>query len=304
MLAIGVFAGGFSGASISYPALNLQEGISHLGFLWPMMFITIACGAISGFHALVAGGTTSKQVSRQSYTRKIGYGAMLLESVLALLVLLALAGALQYSDYMRIVWPDPAVGKANPILAFSLAVGYMMSNTFGMPVYIGTIFGILMVEGFVITSLDAAVRFVRYLLEELWQVVWPTAPAFVRNPWFNSAIAVAGMWALAVGNSFSALWPIFGSANQLLAALTLITITVWLTLRGMRSWFTIVPAVFMTATTIGSLVILLVTQYLPKRNFTLIAADIILLTLSGALAFIAVGKAAELIRERRGAVAG
>ncbi|MFN3821731.1 MAG: carbon starvation CstA family protein, partial [bacterium] len=78
-----------------------------MGFLWPMLFITIACGAISGFHALVSGGTTSKQVAKQSQMRKIGYGAMLLESVLATLVLLAIAGGLSFSDYKHLVWPEP-----------------------------------------------------------------------------------------------------------------------------------------------------------------------------------------------------
>jgi len=298
LLVVGIFSGGFQGAIVEYPSFNLQEGARNLGFLWPMMFITIACGAISGFHALVAGGTTSKQVTKQRYTRKIGYGAMLLESILALLVLLALGGSLKYTDYMSIVWPDPALGKANPILAFSLSVGYMLNKVINAPVYVGTVFGILMVEGFVITSLDAAVRFVRYLLEELWQVIWPTAPAIVKNPWFNSGIAVVGMWALAAGNSFSTLWPIFGSANQLLAALTLITITIWLTLHGLKSWFTAIPAVFMTATTVGSLIILLVTKYIPQGNVTLIIADLVLLLLSVALAFLAIRKTAELLRNR------
>ncbi len=299
ILIIGVVSGGIQGETVTYPALNLQEGVSHLGFLWPMMFITIACGAISGFHALVAGGTTSKQVTRQRYTREIGYGAMLLESVLALLVLIALAGSLKYVDYMSIVWPDPAIGKANPILAFSLSVGYMLNNVFHAPVYLGTIFGILMVEGFVITSLDAAVRFIRYLLEELWTVIWPGAPKIMQNPWFNSGIAIIGMWALAVGNSFSTLWPIFGSANQLLAALTLITITIWLAVHGKKNWFTLIPAIFMTATTIASLIFLLMTNYIPKGNVTLIVADLVLLSLSVALAVLALGKAAEILRNRR-----
>lgn len=299
LLVAGIFIGGFQGATVAYPSMNIEAGVKNLGFIWPMMFITIACGAISGFHALVSGGTTSKQVSKQSYTRKIGYGAMLLESILALLVLLALGSSLKYSDYMSIVWPDPSVGKANPILAFSLSVGYMLHNAFHAPVYIGTIFGILMVEGFVITSLDAAVRFVRYLLEELWQAVWPSAPAIFRNPWFNSGIAVLGMWGLAAGNSFAALWPIFGSANQLMAALTLITLTIWLTVRGMKSWFTIIPAVFMTITTIASLVLLLFSQYIPKGNTTLIVADLILLLLSAALAALAGSKALEMVRIRK-----
>jgi len=301
LLVVGVFSSGFHNVQVSFPVTSLDKGAANLGMLWPMMFITIACGAISGFHSLVAGGTTSKQVMKQSYSRKIGYGAMLLESVLAVLVLLALAGGLKYDDYMRLVWPDPAVGKSNPILAFSLAVGYMLNGATSLPVYVGTIFGILMVEGFVITSLDAAVRFVRYLLEELWAVVWPSAPAIVRNPWFNSGIAVAGMWALAVGNSFSALWPIFGSANQLLAALTLITITIWLSLRGLKNWFTVIPAIFMTATTIASLLILLFKNYIPKGNVTLIIADLVLLSLAGALAALATGKVMELIRIKQNA---
>jgi len=298
-LVVGVVVGGLKGVEVVFPAASVKQGVQHLGLLWPMMFITIACGAISGFHSLVAGGTTSKQASRQSHARKIGYGAMLLESILALLVLLALAGGLKYGDYMNIVWPDPAVGKANPILAFSLAVGYMMHGVTSLPIYIGTIFGILMVEGFVITSLDAAVRFVRYLLEEFWAVIWPSAPVFVRNPWFNSAIAVAGMWGLAAGNSFSALWPIFGSANQLLAALTLTTITIWLALKGLKNWFTVAPAIFMAITTIASLFILLFTNYIPKGNATLIIADLVLLMLSGALAILAVGKGIELLRAKR-----
>ncbi|MBM3328577.1 MAG: carbon starvation protein A [Calditrichaeota bacterium] len=299
LLVIGVFASGFRGIEVSYPATNISGGVKHLGFLWPMMFITIACGAISGFHALVAGGTTSKQIVRQTYARKVGYGAMLLESCLALLVLLALSGGLTYGDYMAIVWPEPGAGKANPILAFSLAVGHLLNGVIGIPIYIGTIFGILMVEGFVITSLDSAVRFVRYLLEEFWTVVWPGAPALVKHPLFNSGIAVAGMWGLAAGNSFALLWPIFGSANQLLAALTLITITIWLALRGLKNWFTVVPAIFMTLTTVGSLVLLLFNQYLPKKNWTLVTADLILLALSVTLAVVAVRRGMVLMQSKQ-----
>jgi carbon starvation protein len=298
MLVLGVMAGGLSGTTISFPATNVAQGVKSLGLLWPMMFITIACGAISGFHALVGGGTTSKQVSLQSYTRKVGYGAMVLESILALLVLLAIASGLKYADYLTLV--HPVAGKGNPILAFSLSVGFLMQKATGLPVYLGAIFGILMVEGFVITSLDVAVRFIRYLLEELWAVVFTVVPAPLRNPWVNSGIAVIGMWALAAQNTFSALWPIFGSANQLLAALTLITVSVWLALRGLRNWFTVIPALFMTATTVASLVLLLITKYLPARNYILVVASVMLLALAVALAVIAVGKAVELIGNRKG----
>ncbi len=299
ILVVGIFASGLKGLEVTFPATNITEGVSRLGWIWPMLFITVACGAISGFHGLVSSGTTCKQIERQSYSRKVGYGAMLLESILALLVLLALAGGLQYVDYIRIVWPEPGMGNANPILAFALSVGYLLHNVSGLPMFIGSIIGILMVEGFVITSLDTAIRFIRYLIEELWQVMLPRVPKLLRSPWFNSGIAVFLMWLLAAGNTFTALWPIFGSANQLLAALTLITISMWLALRGLKSWFTIIPAVFMTATTVASLLLLLFTKYLPAGNVTLVIASLVLLALAVALVFIAIGKGLELIRVRR-----
>lgn len=300
MLIFGVIGSGVMGIEISFPAISIAEGTAKLGIIWPMMFITIACGAISGFHGLVSSGTTCKQVARQNYTEKVGYGAMLLESILALLVLLALAGGLKYVDYLHLVHPES--GRGNPILAFALSVGSLLRHVTGLPLYVGCIVGILMVEGFVITSLDTAIRFIRYIIEELWQLIFDRIPAVLKIPWVNAAIAVAGMWALAAGNTFSALWPIFGSANQLMAALTLITITMWLTLHGLKNWFTIIPAIFMTATTVASLLILLFNRYLPKGNYALITASIVLLLMAVALAVIAVRRASEISGRRRGAV--
>jgi carbon starvation protein len=162
---------------------NLEDGIKNLGFIWPMMFITIACGAISGFHSLVAGGTTGKQLPKETDARKVGYNAMLLESILAVCVLLAIGAGLNFVDYKAIVWPvDPAV-RSNPILGFSLAAGHLFNNGLGIPVALGTIFGILLVEGFVITTLDAAVRLNRYLFEELWNVIMKNPPAFLKSYW-------------------------------------------------------------------------------------------------------------------------
>ncbi|MDP8238865.1 MAG: carbon starvation CstA family protein [Candidatus Hatepunaea meridiana] len=292
ILIVGVVGSGIQGVEISFPATSVVEGTARLGMIWPIMFITIACGAISGFHALVSSGTTSKQVEQQVYTRKVGYGAMLLESMLALLVLLALAGGLKYVDYIHLV--HPVTGKGNPILAFALAVGSMMKNVTGLPLYVGCIVGILMVEGFVITSLDTAIRFIRYLLEELWQLLFDPVPALFRSPWFSSGIAVILMWGLAAGNTFGALWPIFGSANQLMAAMTLITITMWLMLRGLKTWFTVIPAMFMTITTVTSLIILLFTKYLPAGNYTLVTASVVLLVMAVTLVFVAFARAKEL----------
>ena len=279
LMVVSIFSCGLQGLTVTMPRFNLAEGAASLGLVWPMMFITIACGAISGFHCLVGGGTTGKQLAAEPDARRVGYNAMLLESLLAVCVLLALGAVMAFSDYKAIVWPaDPAV-KSNPILGFSLAAGKLFERGLGIPVELGTVFGILLVEGFVVTTLDAAVRLNRYLFEELWSIVLGRVPRLLRHYWFNSGLSVALMWALAYSNAFSALWPIFGTANQLLAAMALLTVSAWLLLRKRRNWFTLIPAVFMVATTLVSLGILLA-GYVRKGNAVLIAADLLLLALS------------------------
>jgi len=270
---------GLSGLKITAPVFNLAEGSIHLGMVWPMMFITVACGAISGFHALVAGGTTGKQLRNETDAKKVGYNAMLLESVLALCVLLALGSSMAFGDYKAVVWPlDPAI-KSNPILGFSLAAGNLFHMGLGIPVALGTVFGILLVEGFVITTLDAAVRLNRYLFEELWSIVIRKVPRLMRHYWFNSGLAVLLMWILAYSNAFNTLWPIFGTANQLLAAMSLLTVSAWLLLRKKKISFTMIPAIFMVLTTVAALITLL-SQYIKTRNYVLAVADVLLLILS------------------------
>jgi len=169
--------------------------------------------------------------------------------------------------------------KSNPILGFSLAAGPLFHKGLGIPVALGTVFGILLVEGFVITTLDAAVRLNRYLFEELWSIVVKTVPGLLRHYWFNSGLSVVLMWTLASSNAFNALWPIFGTANQLLAAMALLTVSAWLLLRRRKNWYTLVPAAFMVVTTLVSLVILLA-GYVRKANYILVAADLLLLALA------------------------
>jgi carbon starvation protein len=279
LMIVALFSNGLHGLSVTIPSFNLREGVQNLGFVWPMMFCTIACGAISGFHSLVAGGTTGKQLAKETDARRIGYNAMLLESVLAVCVLLAIGAAMSFADYKSIVWPsDPSI-KSNPILGFSLAAGHLFSRGLGIPVALGAVFGILLVEGFVITTLDAAVRLNRYLFEELWAILFKKTPKIMKHYWFNSALAVVLMWVLAYSNAFTALWPIFGTANQLLAALTLLAVSAWLLLRKKKNKFTLIPAIFMLVTTLASLVILL-RNYVRNQNYILIFADILLLVLS------------------------
>ena len=274
----GVVVAGFQGLTVSAPVTNFSQGAAKLGPVWPFLFITIACGAISGFHALVAGGTSSKQLARESQARAIGYGGMLLEGLLAVLVIIAIGSSLSFTEYMRITWPD--VGGGNPILAFALSMGHLLNTSLGVPVAMGTVFGILTVEGFLITTLDSAVRLNRYLFEELWKTVLDSPPAILRKFWFNSGLSVAFMLVLAMSNGYKLIWPLFGSTNQLLAALTLIAVTVWLHRAGKPSWFTLVPAAVMICTTIASLSYYLANKYIPTGNTLLAVTDIVLLALA------------------------
>jgi carbon starvation protein len=296
-LFLGLMAGGLGGLELHLPSFNVAEGARSLGPIWPMLFITVACGAISGFHALVASGTSAKQLDKEKHARTIGYNGMLLESVLAACVLLAVGSAFVFSEYKSLVWPD--VGRSNPILAFSLAVGKLLNQGFNIPIALGSVFGILMVEGFVVTTLDTAVRLNRYLFEELWGLIFKKVPALLKNFLFNSALAVLLMWVLAYFNTFAALWPIFGTANQLLAALSLVAVSTWLSVRGRKNLITVIPAVFMILTTTASLVILLFTKYIPQMNVTLLVADVLLLLLSLGVVFLSLKTMATLIKEKK-----
>ena len=278
---------GFGGMTISVPYFNLADGVQHLGLLWPMMFITIACGAISGFHSLVAGGTTGKQLMNECGARNVGYNAMLLESALAVCVLITIGVGLNFTDYKAIVWPTEAGVKSNPILGFSLAAGNLFNQGLGIPLALGTVFGILLVEGFVVTTLDTAIRLNRYLFEELWSILFKNPHVILRSFWFNSALSVALMWVLAYSNAFSTLWPIFGTANQLLAALGLIAVSAWLLMKGRKYAFALIPAIFMVATTMASLLILL-RNYVNNSNYILMVTDVLLFLLSVAVIVLAV----------------
>jgi carbon starvation protein len=260
---------------------NLKFGFEKIGYIWPLLFIVVACGAISGFHALVAGGTTAKQVSdERPDARLVGFGGMGLEAFLAVVVIITIAVGIPFDKYSNIVFPAAQGVKSNPILAFALGVGGLLNGSVGLPIVYGTVFGILMVEGFVVTTLDTAVRLNRYLLEELWRMIFKKVPKILNTYIFNAFLCVTLMFVLAWFNAFRELWDLFGSANQLLAALTLITVSVWLLKRGKRYIFALVPGLFMLFTTIAALAVILVQKYIPKGNWMLSAGDIILMGLA------------------------
>ncbi|MCF6158276.1 MAG: carbon starvation protein A [wastewater metagenome] len=289
LLFTGTLVSGIRGTEILFPVNNIQEGISSVGPLWPGLFITIACGAVSGFHALCASGTISKQVKSEQATYKIGYYGMLLESFLALCVVTAVIMHIDMKQYKELVLPDTGSKfHSNPILAFALAMGRTLYSGFGLPLPFGTLFGMLLLEGFIVTTLDTAVRLNRYLFEELWKVIFKKPPRFLGYYWVNSGLAAALMFGLAYNNTVNTIWSLFGTTNQLLAALTLIIVSFWLLAKGKTVWFAAIPAIGMIITTIAMLIILLTTRFIPQGNVTLIVADIVLLGLSAGIITIAI----------------
>lgn len=256
LLFLSIVVAGASGLRMQHPAVDVEGGEALMrGALWPILFITVACGAISGFHSLVASGTTVRQLPKESDCRRIGYGAMLVESVLAISVVLAIGAALPRVEYLAVVYPPDA--PTNPILGFALGAGRLMHEAFPLlPVAVAVVLGILMIEGFVVTTLDSAVRLCRYLLEEFWSYVYSgPPPALLRNIYVNAGIAVGLMFFFSVSGTVRQMWPVFGAGNQLIGALALTTVSVWLAQRARRHLFALVPAVFMIATTFAALYI-------------------------------------------------
>jgi carbon starvation protein len=278
-MVVGVIGAGIGGAVINVPSFNLDEAFSapNLGLMWPFLFITIACGAASGAHGLVCGGTSCKQLSNEKHARLIGYGGMLLEGLLALCVILLISGGMDFEKYKSIVYPTQ--GASNAPLAFALGLGNILNMSIGLPKVFGTIWGILLLEGFLVTTIDALVRLSRYLFEELWMAILDNPPAWLKSPAFNSLIVVVGFLTLTFTNAYIKIWPIFGAANQLLAALTLIAVTAWLAQKAKTYWFTAIPAAFMVVTTLTTLVILL-GRYIRLESWTLFVTDIVLLGLA------------------------
>lgn len=279
----GIVGSGFAGVTIDAPAVNAApDTFAALGMMWPFLFVTIACGSVSGAHALIATGTTSKQLANEKHAPIIGYGGMLMEALLGICVTLIILGGLGFAEYNHLVWPHDEFGNlrsGNAPLAFAAGVGKTLFVGLGIPAVFGTVFGILLLEGFLVTTIDTIIRLSRYLFEELWVTLIPNPPAMLRNKLVNTLIPVGAMAALGFTNAYTSIWPIFGTANQLLAALTLTAITAWLVQKSRPFWFTALPAAFMCVTTLLSLGLLL-QRYMEKQNWVLGITDGVLIVLT------------------------
>ena len=248
-LAAGLVGLALGGVRVQYPAFI--GWTSSAGFpLFPMLFVTVACGACSGFHGLVSSGTTSKQVAKESDCRPIGYGAMLLEGLVAVIAL-ATVMMLSYADPATHLSPDRiyAQGLASFVRQFGIPSSYAMS------------FVLLAFATFIFDTLDVATRLGRYILQELfgWKgrrgAVAATVATLALPAWCvtvtmtDAAGKLIPAWRL--------FWTLFGTSNQLLAALTLLGLTTWLRRAGKPWAFAAIPCFFMMTMTLWALVLLL-----------------------------------------------
>ncbi|MBR9978002.1 MAG: carbon starvation protein A [Bacteroidetes bacterium] len=270
LLTTGVIASAASG-HLTIVAPTVRAAPAGAPPLWPFLFITIACGAISGFHALVSSGTSAKQVRRESDALFVGYGSMLVEGALATLVIIAVAAGIglgtttttgvhltgvaawteQYSSWAA------ASGMGSKITAFVDGASNMIAAT-GVPRGIAVVIMGVFVASFAGTTLDTATRIQRYVVTELFTEL---RLRVFRNRYITTGfvIATAALLAFASGADGTgalSLWPLFGAVNQTLAALALIIVTLYLKSRGGHSWlFAGVPAVFMSVMTLWAAVL-------------------------------------------------
>ncbi|WP_198470669.1 carbon starvation CstA family protein [Acetomicrobium sp. S15 = DSM 107314] len=266
--------GGVIGVILYHPTIQMPAITSFKvgsNYLFPMLFITIACGAISGFHSLVASGTTAKQLDKEGDAKVIGYGGMLIEGVLAILATLT-AVYLTKENYGALL-------KGGPVNVFATGLATFMTS-FGLDATTGKTFTALAVSAFALTTLDTATRLGRFAFQEFFATAATpsqaeaaearpvTTVSFLANRYVASIVTVAiSVW-LAF-TSWSVIWPMFGSANQLLAAVALLAVAAWLANAGKNNKMLIFPMIFMFIVTLTALGFL-IRDNVARGNYALV----------------------------------
>lgn len=289
-LAIGVIGLLFGGYEIKQPAFKTWDAGGMTGALFPFLFVTIACGACSGFHGLVCSGTTSKQVDRETHIQLVGYGAMLAEGFVALIALVT----------VMIVAQENLKGLA-PGTIYGNGIGEFMTLLVGREnLSFAVTFGAMAFSTFVFDTLDVCMRLGRYIVQEV--TGWRGRAGAVAGTLITVALPVYFI-AFAREGAWVKFWTLFGASNQLLAALTLLAITVWLYQARQRIWFTLWPMLFVLTITLWALIELAVVNLQASRGLDIemvnAASAIALVCLAIFLLFVAI---VRLRTERRGSL--
>ncbi|HEX9751075.1 MAG TPA: carbon starvation CstA family protein [candidate division Zixibacteria bacterium] len=267
-LGLGVIGMFFGGYEIQQPAFITWDTGAMTGTLFPFLFVTIACGACSGFHGLVCSGTTSKQIERESHIRPVGFGAMLAEGFVALIALVTI-----------MIFAREQVAGLKPGTIYGNGIGSFLTLLIGrdnLPFAIT--FGAMAFSTFVFDTLDVCTRLARYIIQELIGVRNLLSGLIATG--VTLAIPVFLLWGAGEG-SWIKFWTLFGASNQLLAALTLLTITVWLYRSRRRIMFTLLPMLFVLSITLWSLLALVIGNCRAAQGF-----DLALVNATAALALI------------------
>ncbi|MFN3421598.1 MAG: carbon starvation protein A, partial [Armatimonadota bacterium] len=284
LLLFGVLIGGLTGQlKLVAPAFN--SNAQNLPPLFPMLFITVACGAVSGFHSLVASGTTSKQLDKESHALPIAYGGMLTEGLLATLALLGVAAGFTVVEWVQ-NYADWKIAGAKALSNFVHGAGTIVAQT-GVPHSLAKVFIATVAVGFALTTLDSATRLIRYNIQELATAL-KLEP--LRNHYIATAIAVAliGLFALMkipdpvtgqLKPAGTILWALFGTSNQLLAGLALLVVTLYLRSLGRPTVFTATPMCFMLVVTIAAL-LLSIRNFAVQGNWFLLGFSLLILFLA------------------------
>jgi carbon starvation protein len=271
--------GGIIGLFFTMPSVNLAPvtsfSVDKVGYLFPALFVTVACGAISGFHSIVGSGTTSKQLDKETDAKIIGFGGMLIEGVLAVLALLSVA-SLDQAHFLELLNSKGAVA------AFSTGVANFINNIplIGISTEHAMGFAALAVSAFALTSLDTATRLGRYSFQEFFETKGKKEQNILsKNRFVATFITVLIAGTLTFSGQSMIIWPLFGSANQLLAAIALLAITVWVSNLKLNILFTLIPMIFMFSVTLTALGSLIYSNTL-NNNYSLSIIAVILFILS------------------------
>jgi carbon starvation protein len=259
-LALGVVGVLFGGYPIEQPAFKGFDTGTPTGALFPFLFVTIACGACSGFHGLVCSGTTSKQIDRESHLPLVGYGAMLAEAFVALIALVTVMIA--SSESLRGLQPGTIYGNG---------IGRFMTLVIGEDrLAFAITFGAMAFSTFVFDTLDVCTRLGRYILQELFG--WTGRTGALAGTLITIAPPVLFL-GFGKGSSWADFWTLFGASNQLLAGLTLIAIAAWLHKSGRRATFAVVPLVIVLGITLWALVRLAQQSFAATHGFDIALAN-------------------------------
>ena len=241
------------GVVVANPEVKMDNNIifksEDIGYLFPVLFITVACGAISGFHSLVASGTTSKQLDKETDAKVVGYGGMLIESFLAIISVCAVM-VISRTDYVGSLSAD------GPVNMFADGMGFVISSL-GIEEGLAVNFVALTISAFALTTLDTCTRLARFTFQEFFEETEnQNVRGITQNRFLSTTVVVILSSLFLLSGEFTTLWPIFGSANQLLAALALLAVAVWMIKSGKKAGFLLIPMFFMFVVTLSSLFLL------------------------------------------------